>query len=221
MFLLPVLALRTLNAYRDNSAVSSLIPEKDLASFRLAHRALRTFCLRKGIFGSRFGYLSSMELTIMLLRVLIRQHFSVISASSLFQGFFATYVSLDWGSGEVTIPGFSSSTAIPSKISPMTILSIHKPQRNLTENVVHPTLSEISLQFAAAASVNGAGLWRTIFQEDTSLEPADQFLRSYPRFIRVRIHYWGRDARKGFSLVGYTESQLTWVGPKQSSLLGF
>jgi poly(A) polymerase Pap1 len=212
LFLLPVPILRTLNAYRDCVAILSILPADMLPAFRLAHRALRYYCLQRGIFGSKLGYLSSMGLTIMLVLEAIRQGPSDTSASSLLYGFFKRYVSFPWETSEVSLPGFPSKSATRSKVSPMTILSPNKPQRNLAENVVHSTLTEISRQFAVGLqALDCYSSWEALFLENRSPDPATLFLKAHSKYIQVNIHSWGRDFRRGYSLVGYTESKLTNV----------
>jgi len=212
IFLIPAPALRTLNAHRDNMAIISLLPENAKPLFRLGHRALRCFCMGRGIFVARFGYLSSVQLVIMLVSETLRQGPDLTSASKLLQGFFATYGSFRWEVSDIAIPGFPVSPIARDIRSPMSILSIHRPQRNLAENVVLPTRSEISTQFSSASQMlKSITSWGSVFQPNDSALMADRFLHTYSEYIRIRIIHWGRDPHQGYSLIGYCESQLTGV----------
>jgi poly(A) polymerase Pap1 len=211
MFLLPAPSLRTLNAYRDNLAILAALPEASLLSFRLAHRALRAFCRQKGIFSGRLGYLSSIHLTIMLAREALRQGVSNISAVSLIQGFFETYSSFSWDSSEVAVPGFPPSSSTRSQPSPMTIWTLNRPQINSAANVVQPTLAIIQRQFALAFKALGrSSSWSEVCG-GSQADSMKLFLSDYDNYVRIKIHHWGRDIRQGYSLVGYTESQLAGV----------
>lgn len=200
IFSLPVSSLRTLNAYRDSLALRALVPAAQLPAFELAHRSLRHFCQRRGIWASKYGYLGSFHLSILLVRLLGLLPPSV-SAPQLVRSFVSHYSSWAWDTDAVYV-GPAREYARSGREA-MVILSPEKPSLNVSSSASRSSVQVITrvLKDAEHLLANGAN-WDAVC--GTGL---GAFLSSHQRFAKIDVTYWGPSSTTGRGLVGHPESR--------------
>ncbi|TDL29620.1 hypothetical protein BD410DRAFT_32147 [Rickenella mellea] len=203
LFSLPVSSLRVLNAHRDWRRLSSIIP--NLQSFRLALRSIKLFCVRHGIYASRYGYLGGLHITILLTQVAINQANSA-SASELVRNFFHVYSAFVWESDEVHPSGVETTYKRKGR-EPMVILSPEKPVRNVSASASTHTLAAIRKEFSVAHEMlSHATPWSQVCGTEGSA--INDFLRGFTSYVKLHVCYWGSSCMRGRALVGFVESRL-------------
>src|SRR5689334_6189012 len=93
-----MLSLRKLKPYRDQLYIQRTLPS--LPTFRLAYRCIKLWALQRGLFSSKFGYLSGLHITLMLTWVHKRLAYEPgsVSAADLVLSFFHHYSRFNWSS---------------------------------------------------------------------------------------------------------------------------
>lgn len=192
------------------------MPTESLSTFRLAHRALKLFCVCQGIYSPRFGYLGGIHVTLLLTRITVLSPANS-SAVQLVRAFFATYAGWDWAKNPVTIPGVNDTSMYTRAVDrePMVIMSIEKPMLNLIQNANHHTLDAIVSSFKDAHQRLADGLpWTDVCGSKGICGDVFEstFLSSHESYIKLDLLLWGNSAAKARAWIGYVESRLPPVG---------
>lgn len=204
--LLPVSALRVLNAHRDRLRLQTLIPYPRV--FQLAYRSIKIFCIRHGIFASRFGYLGGIHLSILLCR-LTENIPDTASGIALVRDFFRVYSNFDWANDVVSIRN-TGTTYRRSPREPLVILSPERPVRNVSANASVATRQAISTELLTAHERLSKGEpWSRVCGD--ARNNVNDFLDNYDEFVKVDLGYWGDSCMAARSLIGFVESRLVHV----------
>ncbi|KAL3493496.1 hypothetical protein BJX62DRAFT_82097 [Aspergillus germanicus] len=213
-FDIPMHSLLKLNPLRDMHYLQRTIP--DLASFRLAYRFIKAWAVRRGIYSSKLGYLGGIHITLLLSRVAKLAFYSTgrtVSAPELIVTFFRTYAELDWAREMVFDPGFYSAPPryFRSAREPAVILTLHTPKVNVARSATVPSARILEAEFKRMDALlsdtdkvkNGQTSWSDIL--GSADKGVDDFLTSYPSYIKVNVQHWGAGGAKGRMLVGWLE----------------
>ena len=232
-FDLPIQSLTKLQPLRDIDYLQRTIA--DLASFRLAHRLIKLWAVKRGIYSSRFGYLGGIHITLLLSRIckLLYREASHITAADIVMTFFGHYAHFDWDSSMVYDPFFHDQEPRYRRMArePVVILSLHRPLINVAHTASVPSRMTLQSEFKRANRILSAATtpsWPALIGGDegekagSEVSPASQFLASFTSFIKLDVHYWGMSAGKGAALLGWLESRcallLVDLGRKLPSL---
>lgn len=206
--MLPVSSLRVLNAHRDRIHLEKAITSFD--SFQLAYRSIKLFCIRSGIYASRFGFLGGIHLTILLHRVAVRIP-SPTSASDLVKEFFRVYSSFNWVSEIASVA--DTHTSINYKRSarePIVILSPQRPVINVAANASFFTRQTIVKELGCAyESLDKGTHWSQVCKNEAKF--ISEFLNEYSDFVKIDVGYWGGSCMEARALLGFIESRLVHV----------
>jgi poly(A) polymerase Pap1 len=206
-------SLLKLNPLRDMHYLQRTIP--DLASFRLAYRFIKTWAVRRGIYSSKLGYLGGIHITLFLSRVakLAFQGGRVVSAPELIVTFFKTYAKLDWACEMVFDPGFyvAKPRYFRSAREPAVILTLHTPKVNVARSATVPSVRILEAEFKRMDGLlsdpemfkNGQTTWSDVL--GSAQAGVENFLTSYPSYVKVNVQHWGAGGAKGRMLVGWLE----------------
>ena len=217
VFDLPIQSLTKLQPIRDVDYLQRTIT--DLASFRLAHRLIKLWAVKRGIYSSRFGYLGGIHITLLLSRIckLLYREARTVTAADIIATFFGHYAHFDWAKDMVYDPFFHSQKPKYYRTARehIVILTLHRPLINVVRTASVPSMdtlvSELKRADCLLNTANPASWPELIGGEgedtDSPLAPAKEFLASYPSFIRIDVQYWGVSTSKGATLLGWLESR--------------
>lgn len=222
-------SLRPLNTYRDTLSILRSIP--DLQSYRTAHRFLALSLKSRGLYSAKFGYLGGIHLSLMLHHLLkslpSEQKDTVSSPASLVRTFFAYYAAFDWAAGIVADNSIAwHRTYRRSPREPVVILALHSPtaRSNVAGSCTRLSAMTIGEEFKAAANKLEPGEegWQWCLRPYE--EVADEFLRSWGAFVRVKVDVWditkeGRE--KARKIVGGIESKMTLLMVYLGKIAGY
>ncbi|KAK3324195.1 hypothetical protein B0T19DRAFT_224678 [Cercophora scortea] len=225
---LPVQTLSKLKAARDLDYLRRSIP--DIATFRLAHRFIKTWAKSRGVYSQRFGFLGGIQISILLARVykLLARELGVntITLYDLLTTFFDHYASFDFAHSLVFDPLFHKHRLQYTRTArePLAVLGYFPPALNTSHAASVPSTRAISEEFKRASallsSVSEATTWTsflcgatgpsqqlpiTLAQVNTSA--AADFLAGYKSYIKIDVNYWGLSPTKGAQFVGWLESR--------------
>lgn len=210
--------LNKLKAIRDIDYLRRSLP--DLVSFRLAHRFIKTWARSRGVYSARFGYLSGIQVAILLVRVQKLLAKSKPSVEDLITSFFTHYSAFDFANNLVFDPSFH--TSVPqytrSYREPLAILGYFPPGLNTASAATLPSVLTLQREFSLAASaLSSSPSWSSFLSA-----PATTFLTQFKTYIKLDLSYWGLSPTKGASFLGWFESRcallLVDIGRKCSSL---
>lgn len=210
-----MLSLRKLKPYRDLLYIMRTIPSFPV--FRIAYRCIKLWAIQRGIYSSRFGYLSGIHITLMLSWVCKRvAHDSgSVSAADLVASFFHHYAQFDWAN-EMLYDGFfhkKKPRYHRTAREPMVVLGFHAPNSNVAHTSTVPGTQILAEEFKLAYErLSEPGMtWEGFFGSIES--PTDVhagalgFLKSHNSYVKIDIQFWGRTLAKGKGLVGWVESR--------------
>ncbi|KAL3440947.1 hypothetical protein BJX65DRAFT_289533 [Aspergillus insuetus] len=213
-FDIPMHSLLKLNPLRDMHYLQRTIP--DLATFRLAYRFIKTWAVRRGIYSSKLGYLGGIHITLLLSRVAkiaFPTAGRMVSAPDLIVSFFKTYAELDWAREMVFDPGFYSAPPryFRSAREPAVILTLHTPKVNVARSATVPSVRILEAEFKRMDRLLSdpemfkgvQSSWSDILS--SADKGVDDFLTSYPSYVKVNVQHWGAGGAKGRMLVGWLE----------------
>lgn len=192
----------------------NLLPS--LPEYRLANRALKAYLASQGLFGARFGYLGGFHLTLTLARVALSLPTDA-QAHHLVHQFFETYSNWDWKSDDLYPVPSSIIPHIPYKRAqvkePMVILSIVKPQVNLTFNASQHSLEVLTRHFKKAkqALEDPSVSWPRVCGTESGNLPLKTFIDSSKAFVRFNFSHWGGNCVRGREVLGWAESKIVLV----------
>ncbi|KAF1844016.1 uncharacterized protein K460DRAFT_287753 [Cucurbitaria berberidis CBS 394.84] len=216
IFNLSMLSLRKIKPYRDLLYIQRTLPS--LPTFRLAYRCIKLWAVERGIYSSRFGYLSGIHITLMLSWVYKRIAYDsgLVSPADLVTSFFHHYANFDWTNEMVYDPFFHKKKPRyhRSVKEPMVVLGFHAPNSNVAHTV--PGMQTLIKEFKIADErlSESDTTWDKFFRSsNVSVTTSGvqngtaDFLKSYSSYVKIDIQFWGRTLAKGKGLVGWVESR--------------
>ncbi|KAK4450664.1 nuclear poly(A) polymerase 1 [Podospora aff. communis PSN243] len=197
--------LSKLKALRDIDYLTRSL-HSSLPTFRLAHRFIKTWARSRGIYSARFGFLGSIQISLLLARV-IKLLPGPVSLETLLTTFFTHYASFPWSTHLAFDPLFHT-TRIPyhrTAREPLAILGYFPPALNTCATASAPSTRAIAAEFTLAASQIASTLpsWTSLLRPTG----AASFLSSFPTYIRIDVQYWGISPSRGRRFIGWLESR--------------
>lgn len=199
--------LAKLKAIRDIDYIARSVP--DLVKFRVAHRLIKIWAKKRGIYTAKYGYLGGIQIAILLAKVckmLARQNIG-LSVADVLVTFFHHYAHFNWKDDMVFDPFFHKNLSYRrTDREALAILGYFPPALNTTLNASLPTVRAISEEFRRAdevLSTNDAITWSKFLDIDGSAD----FLGMFKSFIRIDVQFWGGSLTKGRGFVGWVESR--------------
>lgn len=206
VWMLSAQTLNKLKPIRDLDYVRRSVP--DIVKFRLAHRLIKTWAKRRGIYALKYGYLGGIPITILLARLhkLLAHESAAVSLSDLLATFFNHYASFDWRADLVFDPFFHRQLNYRrTDREPMAILGYAPPALNTCLAASVPSVRTISEEFQRADKMLSEEdmTWSKLLETDGSAN----FLKSFRSYIKINVQFWGGSLTKGRGLVGWLESR--------------
>jgi poly(A) polymerase Pap1/uncharacterized protein (UPF0248 family)/2'-5' RNA ligase len=202
--------LSKLKAIRDIDFLRRSVP--DLATFRLAHRFIKTWAKSRGIYSARFGFLSGVQISILLARVhklLARETGTLTSVEDLLTTFFTHYATFPWSNHPAFDP-FFHRTRLPytrTPREPLAILGYFPPTLNTALAASVPSAKTLAAEFLRASeSLNTTPSWSAFLSASTSTATTD-FLTAHKSYVKLDVHYWGLSLSRGAQFLGWVESR--------------
>jgi poly(A) polymerase Pap1/uncharacterized protein (UPF0248 family) len=199
--------LSKLKAVRDVDYLRRSLP--DIAVFRVAHRFIKTWAKSRGIYSARFGFLSGIQISILLARVckLVARESGPRSVEDILVTFFSHYASFDWATKMAFDPFFHKQrlqyTRTPRE--PLSILGYFPPALNTALAASVSSVRTLSAEFLRAIeSLYSASSWTSFLSSPTAT--AD-FLAAHRTYIKLDVQYWGLSHTKGAQFLGWLESR--------------
>ncbi|KAL2015502.1 hypothetical protein VTK56DRAFT_5357 [Thermocarpiscus australiensis] len=201
--------LSKLKAIRDIDYLQRSIP--DLAAFRLAHRFIKTWAKSRGVYSARFGYLSGIQISILLARVckLLDRDSGSYTVEDLLSSFFAHYASFDWET-KMAFDPFFHKTRLPytrTSREPLAILGYFPPSLNTALAASLPSTRTLCEELRRASeTLRSASVtpWSSLLSSATA---ATDFLAAYKTYIKIDAQYWGLSLARGAQFLGWLESR--------------
>lgn len=198
--------LNKLKPIRDLDYVRLSVP--DIVKFRLAHRLVKTWAKRRGIYALKYGYLGGIPITVLLARIhkLLAHESAIVSLSDLLATFFNHYAGFNWRSDVVFDPFFHKQLNYRrTDREALAILGYAPPALNTCLAASVPTVRTIAEEFQRADKMLSEErmAWSRFLETDGSAD----FLKSYKSYIKINVHFWGGSLTKGRGLVGWLESR--------------
>ncbi|KAK3353558.1 2'-5' RNA ligase superfamily-domain-containing protein [Lasiosphaeria hispida] len=204
--------LSKLKAARDLDYLRRSVP--DLATFRLAHRFIKTWAKSRGIYSARFGYLGSIQISLLLARVhklLAHTNPTPIPLPSLLTTFFTHYATFPWATHLAFDPLFHKHRLPYTRTArePLAILGYFPPALNTSHAASLPSTHTIAREFRHAATTLTTTTTTTTSTWTAFLRGhgAPDFLSAYKSYAKLSIQYWGLSLAKGSALIGWLESR--------------
>ncbi|ROW09779.1 hypothetical protein VMCG_02299 [Cytospora schulzeri] len=197
--------LNKLKAVRDLDYVRRSVP--DIANFRTAHRLIKEWAKIRGVYAAKYGYLSGIQITILLARVykLLAHEEAVVSVPDLLTTFFNHYASFDWKKDLVFDPFFHKQLNYRrTDRDPVVITGYFPPSLNTANTASVPSVRTITEEFQRADQLlQQEGMtWTQFLTTDDG-----SFLQSFRRYIKIDVQFWGGSLTKGRGFVGWLESR--------------
>ncbi|KAK4043344.1 2'-5' RNA ligase superfamily-domain-containing protein [Parachaetomium inaequale] len=200
--------LSKLKAIRDIDYLRRSLP--DLSTFRLAHRFLKTWAKSRGIYAARFGFLSGIQIAILLARVhklLTHKLGTLPSPETLITTFFTHYATFDWSTQLAFDPLFHRRRLPYTRTArePLAILGYFPPALNTALAASVPSTKTLASEFRrASASLCVAPSWTAFLSSSTAT--AD-FLAAHKSYVKLDVQYWGLSLARGAQFLGWLESR--------------
>lgn len=198
--------LNKLKAIRDIDYIARSVP--DIVQFRVAHRLIKTWAKKCGIYSAKYGYLGGIQIAILLARVykMLAQRNADLLVSDVLGTFFKHYAAFNWNNDLVYDPLFHKNPAYRrTSREPLAILGYFPPALNTTLNASLPTVQTIAQELRRAdENLRTHGMtWSRFLGKDGSTD----FLGSFKSFIQISVQFWGGSLTKGRGFVGWVESR--------------
>ncbi|KAK4166025.1 nuclear poly(A) polymerase 1 [Cladorrhinum sp. PSN259] len=206
---LPSQTLNKLKAIRDIDHIQRSIPS--LPVFQLAHRLIKTWAKSRGIYSARFGFLSGIQISLLLARVyriLSLSHKTNISTESLLTTFFAHYATFPFSTHQAFDPTFHTHRIPYTRVSsrePLAILGYYPPMLNTATAASIPSVRTLSQEFLLA--YQSLSSTPNITWNSFLTAPQAPFLTSFKTCISLSLQYWSLSPTKGLSYLGWFESR--------------
>ena len=214
---LTVEEVRSLNGTRVTDDILHLVPE--VATFRLALRAIKLWAQRKAIYGNIVGYPGGVAWAMLVARVC--QLYPKATSAVVVQKFFFIMQKWPWPQpvllkniedGPLPIPVWNPKLNKKDAYHLMPIITPAYPSMCATHNVTRSTMGVIQRELAAAVEltdkiINGRGAaWKDLFQKHTF------FTKSFRYYISVTAASRTKAADKTWS--GFVESRVRLLAGK-------
>ncbi|KAI3401341.1 hypothetical protein diail_11424 [Diaporthe ilicicola] len=205
-WMLSAQTLNKLKPIRDLDYVRRSVP--DIVKFRLAHRFIKTWAKRRGIYALKYGYLGGISITVLLARLhkLLAHESAAVSLSDLLETFFNHYANFNWRADLVFDPFLHKQLNYRrTDREPLAILGYAPPALNTCLAASVPSVRTITEEFQRADKMlSEEGMtWSGLLETDGSAD----FLKSFRSYIKINIQFWGGSLTKGRGLVGWLESR--------------
>lgn len=205
-WMLSAQTLNKLKPIRDLDYVRRSVP--DIIKFRLAHRFIKTWAKRRGIYALKYGYLGGIPITILLARIhkLLAHDNAVVSLSDLLATFFNHYANFNWRADLAFDPFFHKQLNYRrTDREALAILGYAPPALNTCLAASVPSVRTITEEFQKADKMlsEETMTWSRFLETDGSAD----FLKSYKSYIKINVQFWGGSLTKGRGLVGWLESR--------------
>ncbi|KAK0643525.1 2'-5' RNA ligase superfamily-domain-containing protein [Cercophora newfieldiana] len=180
-----------------------------LPTFRLAHRFVKTWARSRGIYSARFGFLGSIQISLLLARVIkLLPGPGPIPLPTLLTTFFTHYATFPWATHLVFDPLFHTTRLPYTRTSrePLAILGYFPPALNTCSAASAPSTRAIASEFTLAASqiaTLSLSSWTDLLRPSGSTA----FLSAFPTYIRLDVQYWGVSPSRGRRFIGWLESR--------------
>ncbi|KAI0117000.1 hypothetical protein F4814DRAFT_414841 [Daldinia grandis] len=213
VFKLPQNTLAALKPVRDLHHLLGTIP--DPAAFRLSYHFIKGWAKRRGIYAAQFGYLSGIQISILLSRVcklLVGTCDSALSIKTILMTFYRHYAGFDWNNSIVFDPFFHKTLSyVRTEREPMAILGFYGPRLNTAQTASVATAHIVIKELKRADSIiSGTEVVLTeLLDENTGIT---EFLSTYMTYIKITARFWG------VSLTRINKT-LEWLESKCASLL--
>ncbi|KAK4231274.1 nuclear poly(A) polymerase 1 [Podospora fimiseda] len=204
--------LNKLKAIRDIDHIQRTIP--CLPTFQLAHRLIKTWAKSRGIYTARFGFLSGIQIALLLSRLykllsLTHPSPTNIPVESLLTTFFAHYSTFPFSTHQAFDPTFHTTripyTRVPSR-EPLAILGYFPPMLNTAASSSIPSLRTLTNELLLAhqsLSSSPSTTWKSFLLTP----PQTPFLTQYKSYISLSLQYWSLSPTKGLSYLNWFESR--------------
>ncbi|KAH8758499.1 hypothetical protein F5883DRAFT_152852 [Diaporthe sp. PMI_573] len=198
--------LNKLKSIRDLDYVRRSVP--DIVKFRLAHRFIKTWAKRRGIYALKYGYLGGIPITVLLARIhkLLAHDSAFVSLSDLLATFFNHYAGFNWRADVAFDPFFHKQLKYRrTDREALAILGYAPPALNTCLAASVPSVRTIAEEFQRADKMlSEEGMtWSKFLETDGSAD----FLKSFKSYIKINVQFWGGSLTKGRGLVGWLESR--------------
>ncbi|KAH8894768.1 Poly(A) polymerase [Thozetella sp. PMI_491] len=208
---LTVEEVRSLNGTRVTDDIINLVPE--VATFRLALRAIKLWAQRKAIYGNIVGYPGGVAWAMLVARVC--QLYPKATSAVVVQKFFFIMQKWPWPQpvllkniedGPLPIPVWNPKVNKKDAFHLMPIITPAYPSMCATHNVTHSTMGVIQRELMAAVQLtdkimNGRGAtWKDLFQKHSF------FTKSFRYYITVTAISRTKAADKVWA--GFVESRV-------------
>lgn len=198
--------LNKLKPIRDLDYVRRSVP--DIVKFRLAHRFIKTWAKRRGIYALKYGYLGGIPITVLLARIykILAHDSAVVSLSDLLATFFNHYAGFNWRADVAFDPFFHKKLNYRrTDREALAILGYAPPALNTCLAASVPSVRTLAEEFQRADKIlSEEGMtWSRFLETDGSAD----FLKSFKSYIKINVQFWGGSLTKGRGLVGWLESR--------------
>lgn len=198
--------LNKLKPIRDLDYVRRSVP--DIVKFKLAHRFIKTWARRRGIYALKYGYLGGIPITVLLARIhkLLAHDSAVVSLSDLLATFFNHYAGFNWRADVAFDPFFHRQLNYRrTDREALAILGYAPPALNTCLAASVPSVRTIAEEFQRADKMlsEQGTTWSSFLETDGSAD----FLKSFKSYIKINVQFWGGSLTKGRGLVGWLESR--------------
>lgn len=198
--------LTKLKAIRDIDYIARSVP--DIVKFRVAHRLIKTWAKKHGIYTAKYGYLGGIQIAVLLARIykMLARRNAGLALADVLATFFNHYARFNWEDDLVFDPLFHKNLSYRRMDrEPLAILGYFPPALNTALNASIPTVRTISEEFRRAdrALSDDSMTWSKFLSVDGSVD----FLRSFKSFIQIDVQFWSGSVTKGRGFVGWVESR--------------
>jgi len=212
-------SLLKLKAVRDMDYLRRTVP--NIRVFRAANRAIRAWAKARGVYTSRFGFLSGIQIAILVARVakLLANNPDVktpITVEDFLVTFFTHYASFPWSTHLAFDPFFHRNRLPYNRVpfrEPIAILGYFPPALNTAAAASPSSARTLADEFrrAGEALVSGNVTDWAFFLSGTGSNGTtgvQEFLSAYKTYIRLDASYWGLSRSRGSQFLGWLESRL-------------
>jgi uncharacterized protein (UPF0248 family) len=181
------------------------VPE--IVNFRIACRLIKEWAKRRGIYAAKYGYLGGIQSTLLLARVykLLAREEAVVSVPDLLTTFFNHYARFDWKKDLVFDPFFHKQLSYRrTEREPLVIAGYFPPSLNTSTAASVSSVRTITEEFQRADRLlQEEGMtWTQFLTADDG-----DFLKSFKRYIKIDMQFWGGSLTKGRGFVAWIESR--------------
>lgn len=184
-----------------------------IAKFQLAHRFIKTWAERRGIYGQT--YLCGIQITIMLAAVYKAWacETALLSVPDILATFFSYYADFDWGKRMVFDPFFHKGLRYRRLDREFLVILGYFSSPIGTLNTSTGRFSHVpqilaqELRRADGLLSNGGMAWSELLEDDGAAD----FLCSHKVYAKIDLQFWGGSLTKGRGFVHWVDSRLVFL----------